>query len=249
MKSTKLFLFVMITGLMIISCDDDIPEAKEVNVKLQMNVGQEALVHESTYDINGTEVQFTNVAFYLGDMKFEISDGTTYESAERYQLIKPGVFDFNFTIPATEEEVDVNLDKITFFVGVDATTNAETEMDFTERPAGDVLGQQNPTMHWGWAGGYRFLNIDGNADLDGDGEFETNLTYHLGKDEFLKNISLSPVQKIEEGKNEFQINFDMAKFLSGLDFTTENFTKAQPDNKAVADKLFDNYSSSFTFVN
>jgi len=252
MKSTKLFFVMLIMGLMIISCGDDDTlesnESKDVNVKFQMNVDQEALVHETTYNINGTDVQFTNVAFYLGDMKFETSDGMTYESSDRYQLIKPGIFDFNFSIPATEEDVDVNLSKITFFVGVDAETNAEIEMDFTERPEGDVLGQQNPTMHWGWAGGYRFLNIDGNADTDGDGEFETQLTYHLGFDEFLKNISLSPDQLLEEGANEFKINFDMSTFLAGVDFATENFTKVQPDNRTIADKLFDNYSSSITFV-
>ncbi len=247
MKITKLVLGIIVMGLIISSCGDS--EPMDVNVKLRMNVGNDALTHGTTYNINGTNVQFTNVAFYLGDMKFETSDGTTFESSSRYHLIRPGFFDFNFSIPAGEVSEDISLSRITFFVGVDADTNAETEIDFTERAEGDPLGQQNPTMHWGWIGGYRFLNIDGNADIDGDGEFETQLTYHLGKNELLKNITLSPNRKIEEGKNEFQLTFDISTFLSSLDFATENFTKVQPDNRSIADKLFNNYSSSFTFVN
>ncbi len=246
MKIVKSVLSILLLGLVVSSCGED--ELKDINVKLQMNVGDDALMHETTYNINGADVQFTNVAFYLGDMKFETSDGKSYESTSRYHLIKPGVFDFNFSIPADEGGDDLSLSQITFFVGVDADTNSESEMDFTERAEGDPLGQQNPSMHWGWSGGYRFLNIDAMADLDGDGTFETQLTYHLGKNEFLKNITLNPNQKLDEGGNNFQIIFDMSTFLANLDFATENFTKVQPDNKSIADKLLNNYSSSFAFV-
>lgn len=242
----KGILGILLAGMIIISCGDSDPVA--VNVKLQMNVGEDALIQESVYQVNGIDVKFTNVAFYLGDMKFKTSIGREFESISRYHLIKEGIFDFNFELSADEGEEGVNLTEVTFFVGVDPTTNAETEMDFTERAVDDPLGQQNPTMHWGWAGGYRFLNIDAVADVDGDGEFETQLIYHLGKNDLLKNISLNPDTKLEQGVNEYQIIFDLSKFLTGLDFETENFTKVQPDNLSLADKLFNNYDSAFTFV-
>jgi len=246
MRIIKLFFSLLLAGLIISSCGESDP--KDINVKFQMKVGDEALVHDVTYNVNGVDVQFTNVAFYLGDMKFRTSDGNTFESTNQYYLIKPGIYDFNFSLTSDEGKDDINLSNITFFVGVDPITNAEEEIDFTERAVEDPLGQQNPTMHWGWAGGYRFLNIDGNADIDGDGTFETQLTYHLGFDDFLKNISLNPNRKLEEGANPFQINFDMNEFLSGVDFETENFTKVQPDNRSLADKLYNNYSSAFTFA-
>lgn len=247
MKLIKGFIGILILGLFVVSCGDN-NDPIDVNVKLQMKVGDEALVHGTTYRINETDVQFTNVAFYLGDMKFETSDGQTFESESRYHLIKPGVYDFGFSIPADEVADNLKLTTASFFVGVDGDTNAESELDFTERAEGDPLGQQNPTMHWGWAGGYRFLNIDGMADTDGDGEFETQLTYHLGKDEFLRSFSSNPDLKLEGGINDFQIIFDMSAFLSGLNFETEFFTKVQPDNMVIADKLFENYGSTFNFA-
>ena len=245
MRITKFLSSLLLAGFIITSCGDKDP--RSVNAIFQINVGEEALALESTYSINSTNVQFTNVAFYLGDMTFETSDGTKYESTSRYTLVKPGMYDFNFTVPEEIEE-DVNLSKINFFIGVDPDTNSESEMDFTERAAGDPLGQQNPSMHWGWAGGYRFLAIDGFADIDGDGEFETQLTYHLGKDALLRNFSLSPNVMLEEGENKFEVIFDLNEFLGNLDFSTENFTKVQPDNLDLANKLFDNYSNAIRFV-
>jgi len=247
MKVIKGLVGILILGLFIVSCGDD-NEPIDVNVKLQMKVGEELLTHGTTYRINDTDVQFTNVAFYLGDMKFETSDGVTYESGSRYHLIKPGIFDFGFSIPADKAEENISLSTVSFFVGVDPDTNAEEEVDFTQRAEGDPLGQQNPTMHWGWAGGYRFMNIDGNADVDGDGEFETQLTYHLGFDEFLKSFSVNLDLDLEGGQNDFQIIFDMNGFLSDVDFETEFFTKVQPDNRTLADKLYDNYDSTFNFA-
>ena len=248
MKLIKGITTILILGLFIISCGDDNGEMVDVNVKFQMKVGDELLAHGTTYNINNTNVQFTNVAFYLGDMKFETSDGSVYESESRYHLIKPEIYDFGFSIPADKAEDKIILTNASFFVGVDADTNSESEEDFTEREVGDPLGQQNPSMHWGWSTGYRFMNIDGNADVDGDGEFETQLTYHLGRDEYLRAFTVALDLELDSNNNEFQIIFDMEAFLAGLDFETEFFTKVQPDNKAIADKLFNNYGSTFNFA-
>lgn len=244
MKTIKLVTFAFL-ALMVASCGEEKP--KDVNVKLEMTVGDESLVQDKTYTISGVNMQFRNVAFYLGDMTFQISNSLNFNSNERYQLIRPGIYDYNFSIPVDDTDDAIDLSSITFFVGVDDATNAETEMDFTMRAADDPLGAQNPTMHWGWQGGYRFMNIDALADLDEDGEFETTLTYHLGKSPFLANISLSPNQQLEEGANDFRITFDLVKFLDGIDFNTEQFTKAQPDNMDIANKIYSNYSSAFTF--
>ncbi|MEM9549281.1 MAG: MbnP family protein [Bacteroidota bacterium] len=246
MRIIKSALAFILIGLIIFSCGDDDP--RDVNFKLQMNVGSEPLMHESTYMLGNIPVQFTNVAFYLGDMKISTSDGIDYEAATRYHLIKPGIYEFNFSVSADDASDDLRLSGISFFVGVDPETNSQSTTDFTERSADDPLSQQNPSMDWGWNTGYRFLNIDGNADLDGDGEFETQLTYHLGRDEYLANININSNALIEEGSNEYQIVFDLERLLSNLDFSTENFTKVQPDNKDVADKILANYSASFNIV-
>lgn len=235
-------------ALAIVSCKDDDPatDPATVSVEMEMVVGEESLVHGQTYSINNVDVQFTNVAYYVGDLTFTDSENSSYTGSDRYLLLKPGVANFGFSPAYVENGPEISLTGISFIVGVDPTTNAETEIDFTMRSSDDPLGQQNPTMHWGWQGGYRFLNIDANADLDGDGDFETPLTYHLGKDDFLGNVSLTVNEKLEGGQNDFRLLFDMEEFLSGIDFSTEQFTKVQPDNLGLAQKLLTNYNSSFS---
>lgn len=254
MKSIKLGLIALL-AFSALSCGED-EIAKDVNVKLEMVVGEESLVNNTTYNINGIDVQFTNVAFYLGDMTFKNSDGSSFVNAgdNRYQLIKPGIFDYNFSIPYEKDAADISLDEISFIVGVDAETNNNDEVTFEMRADGDPLGQQNPTMHWGWTGQYRFMNIDIDADLDGDGIFgevdddqNEKLVYHLGKNEFLGNINLTPSETLEGGNNEFKINVDFEKMLAGIDFNTEKFTKAGPDAIALAEKVLANYATAFTF--
>ncbi|MFT6338639.1 MAG: hypothetical protein ACJATI_005416 [Halioglobus sp.] len=254
MNKLKLFAIALL-GMTIWSCGgDEKEEAKDVNVKLEMVVGEESLITGTTYNINGIDLQFTNIAFYLGDMTFKNSDGSSSinEGDSRYQLIKPGVFDYNFSIPYNIDGGDVTLDEITFIVGVDETTNNDDQTTFEMRPDGDPLGQQNPTMHWGWMGKYRFISIDADADLDGNGVFGEDgekLVYHLGKNNFLGNINLTPNQQLESGANDFRINVDFEKLFTGVDFNTEKFTKTGVDEIDIANKVFANYSSAFTFEN
>ena len=250
MNKLKLFAIVLM-GITIWSCGKD-EEAKEVNVKLGMVVDGRSLQTGTIYNINGVDLQFTNVAFYLGDMTFRNSDGSSFvnEGDNRYQLIIPGVFDYNFSIPYDDNSGDLSLDEVTFIVGVDETTNNDDQTTFEMRPDGDPLGQQNPTMHWGWMGKYRFISIDADADLDGNGVFGEEgekLVYHLGKNSFLGNIKLSPNQRLVGGANDFRIYVDFEKLFTGIDFNTEKFTKTGVDEIDLANKLFANYSSAFSF--
>lgn len=250
MNKLKLVAIALL-GMTVWSCGED-EKAKDVNVKLEMVVGDESLNHGNTYNINGVDLQFTSVMFYLGDMTFENSDGTRFvnQGENRYQVIRPGVFDYNFSIPYEKDAEDVSLDKISFIVGVDETTNNDDQTTFEMRPDGDPLGQQNPSMHWGWMGKYKFMSIDADADLDGDGVFGEEgekLLYHLGKNSFLGNITLTPNEKLEGGANDFRINVDLEKMLEGVDFNTEKFTKTGADEIDIANKVFANYATAFSF--
>lgn len=51
-----------------------------------------------------------------------------------------------------------NLEGIKFGIGVDAAKN---NLDPTTYPANHPLAPKSPSMHWGWAAGYRFIAFEG----------------------------------------------------------------------------------------
>ena len=66
-------------------------------------------------------------------------------------------------------DLDVgSVDSITFFIGIDKERN---HLDPTTYPEWHPLALKTPSMHWGWAAGYRFVTYEGMA-----GTSETKLT-------------------------------------------------------------------------
>jgi len=100
---------------------------------------------------------------------------------------------FHFLINA-DEVTELNLgsfditevESITFSVGVEESRN---HLDPSTFPAGHPLAPQNPSMHWGWAAGYRFIALEGKSGANvsttyqihalGDANYQT-LTLPIG---------------------------------------------------------------------
>ena len=54
-------------------------------------------------------------------------------------------------------------------------------------------------MHWGWAGGYRFLVVEGKVDNSGDGIPETDFEYHNLGDELYKQTDMTIAPAYDTG--------------------------------------------------
>ena len=71
MKNSFYFLLALFGfGLILISCQDDEPEAVTVDptMQLQMRVGNETLTAGNIYEINGTALQVNVAQFYVGEV-------------------------------------------------------------------------------------------------------------------------------------------------------------------------------------
>ena len=137
-----------------------------------------------------------------------------------------------------------NVAKIDYFVGVDATNNAQTEQDFTSRGSNDPLGLQDPAMHWNWNTGYKFLRVDGEVDTDGDGTVDTPIAYHIGSNPLL-TILVQGNYPIEGGKNVMTFTLNLNEFFRGIDIKTEVDTHTG-NNLALAQRLVANMSTAIT---
>lgn len=127
-----------------------------VTVTIDHQLGGENFALNQTATTNMSEdVQFTRFEYYLSNFKITHDGGTVTPVEGIYALVQ-----------ATDEMTSINLgdldvtsiEGVSFSVGVDEATNHE---DPSQYGPNNPLAPQNPSMHWGWAAGYRFAAIEG----------------------------------------------------------------------------------------
>jgi hypothetical protein len=99
------------------------------------------------------EFQVTRLEYYLSQVTL-VYDGGKEIVLEDYYLIRPEeatFIDLGF--------IDLSqLEAIQFGIGIDSATNHE---DPSLYDPSHPLGPKDPSMHWGWAAGYRFVAYEG----------------------------------------------------------------------------------------
>lgn len=105
----------------------------------------------------GDNFSITRVDYYLSKFTIIHDGGTqTVVPAGTYILAKGSA---NVAVKLGNFNV-TNVEGIKFYVGVDAPTNNDDPAQWT---APHPLAPQSPSMHWGWASGYRFVALEGKA--------------------------------------------------------------------------------------
>lgn len=105
---------------------------------------------------NGSPIKVNRLEFYLSGFSIQHDGGQVTEIDEQWLLVRPadnasfylGNFDIN------------QVEAITFSCGVEEEYN---HLDPSTYPVGHPLAPQNPSMHWGWASGYRFIAFEGTS--------------------------------------------------------------------------------------
>lgn len=110
--------------------------------------------------------------------------------------------------------VDVtNVEALEFHVGVDKQRN---HLDPTIYPPEHPLALKNPTMHWGWAAGYRFLAVEGSAGTSAT-VVSADVQVHTVGNELYRKITM-PVRAVPTPTGiELQLTAEYSKLFTGLD--------------------------------
>ena len=107
-------------------------------------------------------------------------------------------------------ELDVeNIEGVNFFFGIDEEAN---HADPALWPIGHPLAPKFPSMHWGWAAGYRFIALEGLSGPNVDQE----LQFHCIGDEFYEEMSF-PVSMSGEDEYTIEIDAEYSNLLSQID--------------------------------
>lgn len=98
--------------------------------------------------------------------------------------------------------------------------------------------------YWSWAKGYIFTKIEGNADINGDGQFTEKLTFHIGENPFYRTKTFLQDFVIDEKNKQLDFDVDLRRVLVAspsnfLDFraVTVDHTTNLDIAKFIADNL------------
>lgn len=178
-----------------------------VRVFIDPMAGSEPFVlNEVMTDDQGNPYQPTYLAYYVS-RPIVIHDGGQQTLApNHYYLVRA---DQKAMLELGEMDVQ-DIEGIIFSIGVDQASN---HLDPASYPPDHPLAYQNPSMHWGWAAGYRFVAYEGRS---GNGLVYSYEIHSIGN-ELYKTVELSTGAREEDGELWIELEGDYARLLEDID--------------------------------
>jgi hypothetical protein len=105
---------------------------------------------------NGSAIKVGRLEFYLSGFSIQHDGGQVTEIDDQWLLVRP---EDNESFYLGNFDID-QVEAITFSCGVEEEYN---HLDPSTYAVGHPLAPQNPSMHWGWASGYRFIAFEGTS--------------------------------------------------------------------------------------
>lgn len=216
----------------------------EVNLNIDYNVDGVPFEYNKEYiNADGIKYKVTRFEFYMCQFKLDgiELEGTYVLANAQYNKHTLGNFD---------------IDQVNKF-GISFGVEAEENIDKDPNRFGmfHPLAPKNPSMHWGWAAGYRFWAIEGFADPDGDGEYDKSFQFHILGDEAFRSVVLEvgaqankSVVKVgtqsEDGVIDIKMGFDIQKLLAPVDMTKFGIYHEFYNNSQEIRDVINNFTES-----
>lgn len=180
--------------------------------------------------------KLTRLEYYISGISIIHDGGMETAAPDVYILANAGKKDTfyigNFNI--------TNVESIVFYVGVHPSVN---NADPAQWEPSHPLAPKVPSMHWGWASGYRFVAMEGKSGASFAQTFEIHA---LGNKNYFKQI-ISATGSDVNGAFVISLNADYTKAVSGMNIEA-GFVEHGEDNQAAEClKLF--HSSVFKNLN
>lgn len=237
----KLTTLALLSVVFFTSCekdeDNEIVEPNAVSAEFEFTMEDAPFQYDVVYDINGVNVSFDEIRFYLSDFMLQ-DNASNVESLNTFLLIDAGASNNTFVLGNTELS---NLAQLDLLLGLNDVVNHEDPIT-AAAPLNDA------SMHWGWnpASGYKFIKTECMVDTDGDGTPETPASIHCATNALSREITLTTQQNITSTSTKLKISADVANFFSGVDFTDLSGTHG---SSPLTNSVADNVAASFEVVN
>lgn len=215
-------------------CSKDSKDEKahlEINFKLVYDDSPLVFLENYSYP-SGELMNFNRLSFYLSNLKIS-------NSQNEINLLDIDYLNFRESNSSlTNAQKGLNLrfsdvqegeyDKISFSFGVPAALNAKTPGDY---PSSNSLS--SPAEYWAPWKSYIFMKLEGQIDLNFDGEKEEPFAIHTGADQAYRTVELPIDFRFAHDKtNEINVIIDVSKFFLGSGKVYDIRSGGQTHNKS-----------------
>ncbi|MCB9045222.1 MAG: T9SS type A sorting domain-containing protein [Chitinophagales bacterium] len=199
MKNINILLLLLLAGFTSAFAQTQV----ELHITHKLSGGTFAF-NNSTKNNLGNDFNVTRIEYYISKIQIKHDGGMTTDVANHYILangsqdVTDALGSFNIT----------NVEEISFYIGVDTPIN-HADPSLQSGP----LAPKSPSMHWGWASGYRFVAMEGKS---GSGMNQTYEIHALGDQNYMKT-SITTTGVMKGGKIIIALNADYTNALKGID--------------------------------
>ncbi len=204
MKKTLLFCLIAILTI-------NLSAQNEVILRFDHKVGEDQLAFNVQYTETeqGYDFTITRLTYYISEIEITHDGGQTTMIDDTWLLVHaPDDKDFSLG-----EHNITAVEGIKYWIGIDTAHN---HLDPAQYALDHPLALQDPSMHWGWASGYRFIALDG---MSGD-NMDTEYQLHGIGDANYFDVELELLSVIEDGKVIIPIVADYMRLYRNIDVTT-----------------------------
>ena len=181
-----------------------------VSIKIDQMLGSKPFAYGPIAEAElGYYFKVSRLQYYVSEITL-IHDGGQHTPVTDLHLLIDPAKDSIFTLgvfPISQ------LEQIEFWIGVDSAHN---HLDPSLYPENHPLALHDPSMHWGWAGGYRFIAFEGVAGFT-PGFLSGNFQIHTIGDENYRKILLDVNEIISADSIIIPIQADYAMLLRRMD--------------------------------
>ena len=205
MKKILLLTFVILFNYIIKG------QNKEVAVVINHLYDGEVLNFDNTYIVgDNIPIRFDRIEYYIHLNSLISNQNIATDLIDKYILVNANQNNYNI---GEIELLDDDLISLNFNIGVEYNLNhADPSLQDSSHP----LAPQFPSMHWGWAAGYRFAALEGMIDKNQDSIMETVFQYHPVDDSYYSDtITCNGIIENENNVTIF-INANYNKLIENI---------------------------------
>jgi hypothetical protein len=200
MKNFSLALLCVATSLILGAQNNVSLNIEHVLGDASFAFGQDADQGDYIFDVN-------RLQYYISDISITHDGGNNTTITDTWLLV-----DASENTPFDLGNHDITtVEAITFYVGVGPDVNHD---DPSLWQSSHPLAPKNPSMHWGWASGYKFITLEGNAGPTvAENEFQIHA---LGDDNYFET-SVEVSATAEAGNLTIPLKADYVNSLMNID--------------------------------